>query len=123
MKLGDIAPDFTLRDQAGLEFCLSDSLKGKRGAVVFFYPKDNTAMCSREVCGFQNSLGDLTQLDALLVGISSDSVESHQSFANRTKVAFPLLSDEGSQLRKLWRVPNTLGFNSYQRCRCAKSTQ
>jgi peroxiredoxin Q/BCP len=78
--------------------------------VLFFYPKDDTPGCTREACAFRDDYGEFGKLDAEVIGISSDSVESHRSFAARHDLPFTLLSDEGGKVRKLYGVSNTLGL-------------
>jgi thioredoxin-dependent peroxiredoxin len=102
------APDFTLPSQSGERISLKDFL-GKP-VVLFFYPKDDTPGCTREACAFRDDYGEFGKLDAEVIGISSDSVESHRSFAARHDLPFTLLSDEGGKVRKLYGVSNTLGL-------------
>ena len=104
-----MAPDFTLPSQSGEMVSLKDFL-GKRPVVLFFYPKDNTLGCTKEVCAFRDSIEDFSKLDAEVIGISSDSVESHRGFAEKHKLPFTLLSDEGGRVRKLYDVPNSFGL-------------
>jgi len=78
--------------------------------VLFFYPKDDTPGCTREACAFRDDYGEFGKLDAEVIGISSESVESHRSFAARHDLPFTLLSDEGGKVRKLYGVSNTLGL-------------
>ena len=83
---------------------------GKKPVVLFFYPKDNTLGCTKEVCAFRDRFEEFSKLDAEVIGISSDSVESHRSFAANHHLPYTLLSDEGGKVRKLYGVPNTLGL-------------
>jgi thioredoxin-dependent peroxiredoxin len=78
--------------------------------VLFFYPKDNTLGCTKEVCAFRDGFGEFGKLDAEVIGISSDSVDSHKVFAEKHGLPFTLLSDKGGKVRKLYGVPNTLGL-------------
>lgn len=89
---GSDAPDFTLRDQNGVSHSLS-AQKGK-WVLVYFYPKDDTPGCTKEACAIRDSLPDLRALDALVYGISTDSVASHKKFAEKYGLPFTLLSDE-----------------------------
>ncbi len=109
VTVGSVAPDFTLPSQSREPVSLKDFL-GNRPMVLFFYPKDNTLGCTKEVCAFRDSFDELGQLDAEVIGISSDSVESHRDFAEKHKLPFTLLSDEGGKIRKLYGVPSTLGI-------------
>jgi peroxiredoxin Q/BCP len=83
---------------------------GKRPVVLFFYPKDNTLGCTKEVCAFRDSFEALGRLDAEIIGISSDSVDSHRGFAEKHNLPFTLLSDEGGKVRKRYGVPSTFGL-------------
>jgi len=105
---GQPAPDFTLPDADGTEVTLS-SLRGK-WVVVFFYPKDNTTGCTAEACAFRDSHEDFTDAGAVVIGISSDSVDSHQRFAAKHNLPFTLLSDTGGKVRSAWGVGKTLGI-------------
>jgi peroxiredoxin Q/BCP len=103
-----VAPDFTLPSQSGETVRLKDFL-GKP-VVLFFYPKDNTLGCTKEVCAFRDGFDEFGMLDAEVIGISSDSVQSHRSFVEKHKLPFTLLSDQGGKVRRLYGVPNSLGI-------------
>jgi peroxiredoxin Q/BCP len=107
-RVGAKAPDFTLPSQSGELVSLDDFL-GKP-MVLFFYPKDNTLGCTKEVCAFRDDFEQFGKLDAEVIGISSDSVESHRAFAQKHGLPFALLSDGGGKVRKLYGVPNTFGL-------------
>src|SRR5215212_3274676 len=107
--VGSNAPGFTLLSQSGEMVSLRDFL-GQKPVVLFFYPKDDTPGCTRQACAFRDEYEDFGNLDAEVIGISSDSVESHRNFAERHDLPFTLLSDEGAKVRKLYGVPNTLGL-------------
>ena len=106
--VGDVAPDFTLPSQSGEEVSLRDFMGKKRALVLFFYPKDDTPGCTKEACSFRDGYEQFEKLEAEVIGISSDSVHSHQRFAQRHSLPFILLSDKGGEVRKLYGVPNTL---------------
>ena len=108
IRVGAKAPDFALPSQSGELVSLDDFL-GKP-MVLFFYPKDNTLGCTKEVCAFRDDFEQFGKLDAEVIGISSDSVESHRAFAEKHDLPFALLSDEGGKVRKLYGVPTTLGL-------------
>lgn len=108
MDIGDHAPDFVLPDQNGVMVRLSEMAPGKT-LVVFFYPKDGTPVCTMEACSFRDNQHSFTKYNAQVVGISSDGAASHRDFAAGNHLDFPLLSDEGGKVRKLWQVPATLG--------------
>jgi peroxiredoxin Q/BCP len=78
--------------------------------VLFFYPKDDTPGCAREACAFRDDYEEFGKLDAEVVGISSDSVDSHRRFAAKHDLPFTLLSDEGGKVRRLYGVPNSFGL-------------
>ncbi|GIH04531.1 peroxiredoxin [Rhizocola hellebori] len=107
--LGDQAPDFTLPTQSGTEVTLSD-FRDKKTVVLFFYPKDETAGCTAEVCSFRDNYEVFTEAGAEVIGISSDSVSSHERFAGRYSLPFTLVSDEGGEIRKRYGVPSKLGI-------------
>src|SRR5215210_7564392 len=109
VRIGSKAPDFTLPSQSGEMVSLADFLD-RKPVVLFFYPKDDTPGCTREACAFRDDYEEFSKLDAEVVGISSDSVESHRIFARRHRLPFTLLSDEGGKVRKLYGVSNTLGL-------------
>ncbi|HEY9888129.1 MAG TPA: peroxiredoxin [Candidatus Obscuribacterales bacterium] len=109
IKTGDVAPDFTLASQAGATVTLSQ-FKGQKPVVVYFYPKDDTPGCTVESCAFRDSFEDFQDAGAEVIGISSDSPESHQRFANKYNLPFSLLSDGGNQVRQAYGVPATLGL-------------
>ena len=91
LKIGDIAPDFSLADKNGNEVRLSD-FKGKR-VVLYFYPKDNTPGCTRQACAFAASLAEFEKRNVAVIGVSRDSVASHEKFAAKYNLPFTLLSD------------------------------
>jgi peroxiredoxin Q/BCP len=109
VEVGSIAPDFTLPSQSEEMVNLKDFL-GNKPVVLFFYPKDNTLGCTKEACAFRDSFEEFRKLGAEVIGISSDSVESHRSFAKKHDLPFTLLSDEEGKVRSLYGVPNTLGL-------------
>ena len=108
-KIGSVAPDFTLPSQSGAMVSLKDFL-GKSPMILFFYPKDNTLGCTKEVCAFRDDHEQFEKLDAEVIGISSDSVESHRNIVEKHNLPFTLLSDEGGKVRRLYDVPNTFGL-------------
>ena len=91
VKIGDKAPDFTLQDQHGNSVSLSDFL-GKK-TVVYFYPKDNTPGCTRQACAFAGAFRQFQEKNVTVIGISRDSVASHQKFAEKYSLPFILLAD------------------------------
>ncbi len=109
MKVRDTAPGFTLLDQDGKAFVLHEHL-GTKGLVVFFYPKDDSGVCTTEVCAFRDRYETFLKLGVEVVGISGDSISSHRNFAAKHKLTFPILSDPDGEVRKLFGVPKALGF-------------
>ena len=85
------------------------TLRG-RWVVLYFYPKDETPGCTREACAFRDAYEDFKKVGAEVLGVSSDSPESHQKFAAKYRLPFLLLSDEGDRVRKLYGISSTLGI-------------
>ena len=96
IKEGDQFPDFILQDQDGNSVSSKD-LAGQK-AIVYFYPKDDTSGCTAEACAFRDSLPDFSKVKAAIVGISRDSVESHDKFKRKFGLTFPLVSDEDGKV-------------------------
>ena len=95
LKIGSIAPDFTLKNEKGADITLS-SFRGHK-VIIYFYPKDNTPGCTKEACSFRDSKEILDADGFIVLGISKDSIESHIRFIEKQKLNFMLLSDpEGS---------------------------
>jgi peroxiredoxin Q/BCP len=107
--VGSKAPDFTLPSQSGEMVSLKDFL-GKRVVILYFYPKDATPGCTKEACTFRDEHEQFGKLDAEVIGVSSDSIESHRRFAEKHNLSFTLLSDEGGKVRRMYGVPNTFGI-------------
>ena len=91
MKVGTLAPDFTLPDKDGNPVTLS-SFRGRK-VVVYFYPRDNTPGCTRQACAFAKAYDAFAQKNVVVIGISKDSVVSHQKFAQKYELPFILVSD------------------------------
>jgi len=109
VRVGDGAPDFALPSQGGQTVRLGD-LIGETAVVLYFYPKDDTPGCTAEACSFRDGYEDFVEAGAEVVGVSSDSAESHERFAAGNRLPFTLLSDGGGEVRKLYGVPSTLGI-------------
>ena len=109
IKVGDKVPDFELERQDGGFFRLYD-LVGKKNIVLYFYPKDSTPGCTKQACEFRDQYEVFKEQGAEVIGISSDSVASHQKFEKAYKLPFTLLSDKDGQIRKLYKVPRKLGL-------------
>jgi thioredoxin-dependent peroxiredoxin len=105
-QVGDQAPDFALEGTAGT-FTLAEH-RGQR-VVLLFYPGDNTAVCTRQFCSYRDRADDMGKLDAVVVGISSQSVGSHEGFRDRHGLNVPLLADEDRAVAKLYGATGPLG--------------
>jgi thioredoxin-dependent peroxiredoxin len=109
VQVGDLVPDFILPTQTGESVRLHDML-GKSTIVLFFYPKDDTGGCTVEVCSFRDSYEVFKNAGAEVIGVSSDTIVSHQKFIQKHHLPFILLSDQGGLVRKLFGTPTTLGI-------------
>jgi thioredoxin-dependent peroxiredoxin len=108
-RLNSMAPDFELPNASGEKVRLSD-FRGKQPVVVYFYPKDETSICTAEACAFRDSYEDFKKEGAEVIGISSDPVDAHKKFATNHNLPFVLLSDAGAKVRSAWGVPTTMGI-------------
>jgi peroxiredoxin Q/BCP len=95
-KVGQRAPDFSVTNDAGQKVKLSD-LKGKK-IVLYFYPKDDTPGCTAEACAFRDGIEEIKSRGAVVVGVSTDSVESHKKFKKKFDLNFPLLADTDKKI-------------------------
>ncbi len=102
LQAGDIAPDFCLESDAGQKTSLED-FRGKK-VVLYFYPKDDTPGCTKEACNFRDSLNSITSKDAVVLGVSRDSVSSHKKFKGKYSLNFPLLSDTSGEVTRAYGV-------------------
>ena len=102
MKIGNLAPDFTLMGSDGKEHKLSD-YRGKK-VVLYFYPKDNTPGCTTEACDFRDNINEIENLNAVVLGISKDNLNSHNRFIEKFSLPFILLSDEEKVVCELYDV-------------------
>ena len=91
LKTGDLAPEFTGKNQFGEKISLSQ-FKGKK-VILYFYPKDNTPGCTAEACNFNENFEDLTQNGFVVIGVSADSEKSHKGFAEKYNLRFHLIAD------------------------------
>ena len=110
LNIGIKAPDFTLPDQNGEEHSLSD-YRGKK-VILYFYPKDNTAGCTKQACGFADRYPQFKEKDAVILGVSKDSIASHKKFEEKYGLPFTLLSDTGLDVIKaydVWKDKNNYG--------------
>ena len=109
LKAGAPAPLFTLPSASGESFSL-ETVLGKKIIVLFFYPKDFSPGCTAEACTFRDAYSIFKEAGAEVIGISSDSTESHLNFAKEHSLPFMLLSDEKGEVRKLYKTGNTAGL-------------
>lgn len=107
LKVGDKVPNFTAKDAKGNPF-ESSSVIGKKAVVIYFYPKDDTRVCTEQACTFRDKYEEFTHLGAEVIGVSGDSSTSHQKFAQKHQLPFTLLSDHDKKLRNLFGVPTAL---------------
>jgi len=104
---GDYIPDFSLKDQYGNLFNISDFL-GKKKLVIFFYPQDGSLNCTKEACYFRDLSDVFDEVNAVIIGISGQSVESHKEFAEKNRLKYTLLSDTSNIVRNLFGVPGKI---------------
>ncbi len=102
LKEGDKAPDFTLIADTGEKISLKN-FRGKK-IILYFYPKDNTSGCTAEACDFRDNIKVFEKKNAVIIGISKDSIESHKKFKSKYKLPFLLLSDENIEVLKKYNV-------------------
>jgi thioredoxin-dependent peroxiredoxin len=113
-KVGDVAPNFRLPSTRGKEVSLKD-FKGK-DVILYFYPKDDTPGCTAEACSFRDHEADLTKEHAVVLGVSADSLESHEKFTEKHHLNFPLLSDQTADVAKMygvWKEKNLYGRRTW----------
>ncbi len=109
VKVGSKVPEFQLKDQDGKVFDLNTVL-GKQPLVIYFYPKDETSICTKEACSFRDAFEQFGQYGAKVIGISGDNVASHHEFAEHHQLPFTLLADTANQVRQLFGVPKMMMF-------------
>ncbi|MCW5551789.1 MAG: peroxiredoxin [Verrucomicrobiae bacterium] len=102
-KVGEAAPLVSGKTEKGETWKLTDA-KSKHNVILYFYPKDDTPGCTKEACGFRDSMGDLKKLDVEVVGISFDSEESHRAFIEKHKLNFSLLADTDGKITDAFGV-------------------
>lgn len=110
LEVGMKAPDFTLLNQNGEEVSLSN-YRGKK-VILYFYPKDNTPGCTKQACGFAENYPQFQEKDAVILGVSKDSVKSHKKFEEKYQLPFPLLSDPERTVIEaydVWKEKNMYG--------------
>ncbi len=113
LKVGQSAPDFRLEDQYGRQHCLED-FRGN-WLVLYFYPKDDTPGCTQQACAFRDDLDALKVLDAEVVGVSVDTVSSHEKFTSKFGLSFPLLADTTAEIASRYHSLFNLGMIKFAR--------
>ncbi|TGK42726.1 thioredoxin-dependent thiol peroxidase [Leptospira andrefontaineae] len=111
LKVGSKAPSFTTLNQDGEKVSLKD-MAGKKGLVLYFYPKDQTPGCTTEACDFRDNFARLKKEGYNVVGVSKDSVKSHQKFIEKQELNFTLLSDEDGSICEaygVWQLKKFMG--------------
>lgn len=106
LKVGDKAPHFTAKDTYDNLFD-SQSLIGKKAVVIYFYPKDETMICTKQACGFRDSYAVFKDQGVEVIGISTDGLESHQEFTNKHNLPFLLLTDKDKEIQKKFGVSSS----------------
>ena len=109
LKVGDKLPNFKAKDTNGNLFDSQDYV-GKQPLVIYFYPKDETKVCTEQACSFRDNYEEFKELGAEIIGISADTVQSHINFKKKFNLPFILLSDYDKKLRKLFQVENDFLF-------------
>jgi len=109
MDVGAPAPEISLLTHTGERVSLAE-YRGAHPVVVFFYPKDGTAVCTKEACSFRDAYADFNEAGAVVIGISGDSADRHQKFADKHRLPFLLVADERGEARRAFGVPKTMGI-------------
>ena len=120
LRIGHAAPEFEKTTQKGETITLAklrgvegegtggSKAKGNRAVVLYFYPKDETPGCTAEACSFRDAYEDFVDAGAVVVGVSADSLASHEQFAAHHRLPFELISDEDGALRRAYNVPTSM---------------
>ena len=111
VKVGDQAPDFEGPTSDGSRLGLKD-FAGKKNVVLYFYPKDDAPGCTREACSFRDNLQPIRNMGAEIVGVSLDSIQSHDSFAKKYSLPFPLISDKDKRIATAYGVLRDIGLST-----------
>ncbi len=108
LKVGDRAPDIEAETYGGEKIRLS-GYEGDKHIALYFYPRDNTGTCTKEACSMRDGMQGLEKLDVQVLGVSTDSVRSHEGFRNKHNLNFPLLSDKSREIIKAYGVESAYG--------------
>lgn len=103
-KVGEKAPSFELPVYPGGKKLKLSQFRSKKNVVLYFYPKDDTPGCTKEACGFRDTHAHLELADTVVLGVSGDSLKSHEKFATKHELPFPLLSDENHEVCQKYGV-------------------
>lgn len=109
LDVGDAVPNFTLPDQDGHSFSIRDYM-GKKVLVIYFYPKDESMVCTKEACAFRDSFDEFTKAGAMVIGVNGGTIESHKEFQQHYKLPFTLLSDPDNKVYNAFGVKGKLFF-------------
>lgn len=115
LKVGDRAPAFHAAASPGGKKIRLSQFKGEKHVVLYFYPRDNTPGCTTEACDFRDASVDFDASDVVILGVSTDSVESHEKFTDKFELPFPLLADEKHEIAEkygVWVEKNMYGKKS-----------
>ncbi len=111
LREGEIAPNFTLVSHEGTKISLSD-YKGKKHVILYFYPKDDTPGCTAEACTFRDDIEQFKNAETEILGVSTDTVKSHQRFVNKYRLNFPLLADDKKEVAQRYGALKPTGSAS-----------
>jgi len=111
VKTGDQAPDFEGPTSDGSKLGLKNFV-GKTNVVLYFYPKDDTPGCTKEACSFRDNISPIRKMGAEVVGVSLDSITSHEKFTTKYNLPFPLISDKEKQIAKAYGVLKDTGTSA-----------
>jgi peroxiredoxin Q/BCP len=111
VKVGDPAPEFEGPTSDGSKLGLKNFL-GKKNVVLYFYPKDDTPGCTREACSFRDNIGPIRKMGAEVVGVSLDSITSHDKFTSKYNLPFPLISDKEKRIAQAFGVLKDTGTSA-----------
>lgn len=108
LKVGDKAPEIEAQTYGGETIKLS-GFKGDKTVALYFYPKDNTGTCTKEACSMRDGMDELEGLSIQVLGVSTDSIKSHENFKNKHDLNFPLLSDKSKEIIQTYGVESDFG--------------